>query len=293
MLQPALRAAVLRRLGFSAPPAADGEGLTTLYAAWCARVPFDNVRKLTALHGGAAGDLPGMVAEDFFSAWVELGCGATCWPSANALCELLESVGFSCRRITGSMRDCARVNHGSVVVRLADGDWLVDSSMLTGYPVPLRRGVYLSPDPVFNHEVEAQGEEFVVWNDFQPVGAFPCRLFPATAAWAEFAQRYEGSREMSPFNSRVYARRSDAGRVSTLSGTTLYVRTAAGVSIREVAGAELPALMQEVFGHAPALLDAWQRSGAAAVNLEAPRSDAPPPPPIQGVPPSRRMQRGS
>lgn len=288
MLEPALRDAVLLRLGLTTPPRPDGDGLAMLYAAWCAQVPFDNLRKLTALHGGAAGDLPGMRAEDFFTAWLEWGCGATCWPSANALFELLNSVGFTCRRVTGSMRDCARVNHGSVVVRLPDGDWLVDSSMLTGYPVPLRAGVFVSADPVFNHEVEAQGAEFVVWNDFQPVGAFPCRIFPATAEWAQFADRYEGSREMSPFNSRVYARRSEPGRVSTLSGSTLYVRSATGVAMREVAGSDLPALMQEVFGYAPALLDAWQQSGAASVNLEAPRSDAPPPPPIQGLPPSRR-----
>ena len=45
---------VLERLGFGTPPAIDLDGLSGLYAAWCARVPFDNVRKIIALRTGAA-----------------------------------------------------------------------------------------------------------------------------------------------------------------------------------------------------------------------------------------------
>jgi len=41
---------VLSRLGLSDRPALTLDGLQTLYAAWCRKVPFDNVRKLIHLH---------------------------------------------------------------------------------------------------------------------------------------------------------------------------------------------------------------------------------------------------
>lgn len=290
MLEPSLARAVLKKLGCTSRPAPNYAGLQSLYAAWCARVPFDNLRKLTALHVGTSEALPGIEAQDFFEAWLEHGCGATCWPSSNACYELLASLEFDCRRITGSMRDCARINHGSVVVRFADGEWLADSSMLTGVPVPLRAGIYVSEHPLFDYEVEAQGADYVVWNDFQPAGLFPCRLFPASADWPECAGHYEGSRGMSPFNRRVYARRAEPGCVSVLTGTSLYQRTAAGVAVKEIPGELLGAVLRDVFGFSVALLAAWQQSGAAAANLEPPPADAPPPPPIQGVPPSRRAR---
>ena len=288
MLESMVLKAVLSRLGLAASPSKDRDGLMALYAAWCGRVPFDNLRKLIALHGGATGSLPGMQAQEFFQAWLEHGCGATCWPSSNALYELLRALGFDCRRVTGSMRDCARINHGSVVVSLEKENWLADSSMLTLRPIPLGRGVYRSPDPVFDHETENEGEEFVVWNDFAPIGLFPCRLFPGTADWAEYSERYEGSREMSPFNRRIYARRAEPGRVAVLSGTSFYLKTADGLTTRECSGGEVLALLRDEFGHSPELVDQWVASGGAANNHEPPPADAPPPPPIKGVPPSRR-----
>ena len=45
-LSPDLLERVLSRLGLSATPAPDLNGLKTVYAAWCRGVPFDNIRKL-------------------------------------------------------------------------------------------------------------------------------------------------------------------------------------------------------------------------------------------------------
>lgn len=288
MLPPALVQQVLGRLGLSAPPIRNAEGLATLYSAWCARVPFDNVRKLTALHGGAPGSLPGMDAEEFFEAWLAHGCGATCWPGSNALCELLLALGFDCQRAKGSMRDCGRTNHGSVVVRLDRASWLADSSMLTHAPLPLADGVFLRQHPVHDQEVEAQGAEYVIWNDFAPTGFLPCRIFAEVPNWTEYQKHYEGSREMSPFNRRVYARRTKADRVSVLSGSSFFVRSDEGVARRELAAAEVLACLADEFGLSSALLDAWVASGAAAVNLEPPPANAPPPPVVAGVRPSQR-----
>ena len=43
-LAPDLVERVLSALGFSRAPAPELEGLARVYAAWCRRVPFDNVR---------------------------------------------------------------------------------------------------------------------------------------------------------------------------------------------------------------------------------------------------------
>src|SRR5262249_42887251 len=69
-LAPDLRERVLSRLGLSAPPRPDLQGLTTVYAAWCRQVPFDNIRKLIHVQTQNQGVLPGDSAQDFFEAWL-------------------------------------------------------------------------------------------------------------------------------------------------------------------------------------------------------------------------------
>jgi hypothetical protein len=59
---------VLMRLGLSNRPAPTLDGLQTLYAAWCRKVPFDNVRKLIHIHNHDPGPLPGDDSADFFDA---------------------------------------------------------------------------------------------------------------------------------------------------------------------------------------------------------------------------------
>ena len=99
-----LRDAVCARLGIApAPPTL--EFLEAVYAAWCRRVPFDNVRKLIALREAAPPPLPGTQAADFFEHWLAHGTGGTCWSSSNALYMLVTALGFTARRIAGSMRD--------------------------------------------------------------------------------------------------------------------------------------------------------------------------------------------
>ena len=153
-LHPALREQVLDRLGLPGPPRTDLEGLAALYGAWCARVPFDNVRKMIALRSRPDGPLPGLGAQDFFEQWMAHGAGGTCWPTSNALFELARALGFEARRVAGSMRDLGVVNHASVKVRADGREWLVDSSQLTNVPLPLDDQVFVHDDPVFPAEVE-------------------------------------------------------------------------------------------------------------------------------------------
>src|SRR5262245_40786236 len=117
-LSASLKNRVLDRLGLEKPSRADLESLRQLYGAWCRHLPFDNVRKMIALAGNGKQALPGTEATDFFESWLSNGSGATCWPMANALCELLGSLGFATVRIAGYMRDMGVLNHGSIKVTI-------------------------------------------------------------------------------------------------------------------------------------------------------------------------------
>ena len=142
-----LLARILGRLGLSDAPPPTLEGLHAVYAAWCAGVPFDNVRKMIALGAMHDRTLPGTNAEDFFEAWLATGAGGTCWPTSNALFELVAALGFNARRVAGSMRDMGVISHGSVKVSIGGEDWLVGSSMLTNVPLQLGDEVVVSPLP--------------------------------------------------------------------------------------------------------------------------------------------------
>jgi N-hydroxyarylamine O-acetyltransferase len=50
---------VLSKLGFADRPAPTLDGLQRVYAAWCRKVPFDNIRKLIHLHSHDPSPLPG------------------------------------------------------------------------------------------------------------------------------------------------------------------------------------------------------------------------------------------
>src|SRR5262245_66212075 len=94
---------VLTQLGLSDRPAPRLHGLQTLYAAWCRKVPFDNVRKLIHLHNHYPGPLPGDDVVDFFEAWLRHGTGGTCWAGNGALQVLLASLGFAAFRGLATM----------------------------------------------------------------------------------------------------------------------------------------------------------------------------------------------
>jgi len=281
-----LRDRVLERLGFRELPALDLAGLRALYAAWCLAVPFDNVRKLMVLRNGDGPRLPGGDAEEFFHAWLEDGAGGTCWPTSNALYELVRAVGFDAQRVAASMRDLGIVNHGSVRVRIDGEAWLVDSSWLCNVPLPLGDEVFVQ-NGAFAIEVEPVDGTHVVWAHTPPNAAhLPCRIFAGSIDHAECLQRYEDSRTRSPFNQRLYARINRPGELLLLVGNTRWSRTATRLDRRELSADELCESLNRDIGMSEDLVAAWARSGALEASLEPPAG--PKPPEVTGVPPSRR-----
>jgi len=285
-----VRDRILERLGLSAAPGPDMRGLRELYRAWSANVPFDNVRKMIALRTGES--LPGHSAEDFFENWLRDGAGGTCWPSSNALFELSIALGFDSRRIAASMRDIGIINHGSIKVRIDGSDWLIDSSILCNTPLPLGDEIFATGDPVFEVEVEAVDGTHVVWTHTPPHAEFmPCRLILDPAGTEVYRERYEASREMSPFNQRLYARRNRPGRMVVLLGNTLFIKTAEGVESAELTRDGVREALRDLIGLSGDLIERWVEAGCLEASFEPP--SGPKPPPFEGKPPSRRQQTNS
>jgi N-hydroxyarylamine O-acetyltransferase len=282
-----LKKRVLEQLGLDETVPADLNGLRAVYAAWCQRVPFDNIRKMITLRSEGEGPLGGLEAQDFFEHWLEYGSGGTCWPSSNALYSLLVSLDFTARRVAGSMFDMGMVNHGSVIVTIDGKDWMVDTSILSNSPLPIGAEVYIHDDPAIPVEIEPLENLHMLWIDFMPVPVHvPCRLMEDPVDSNYYNERYEVfSRQMSPFNERLYFRRGGPGGVTVLLGNTLFTRTADGMAVREFSRDELCGHLLDQ-GVSSDLLGKWEVSGSLDSSLHP--STAPPPIEIAGVPPSRR-----
>lgn len=287
LLEPSLRARVLEKLGFAEEPSLNFSGLSALYRAWCATVPFDNAAKLIALSTNAPGNLPGIDANQFFESFLEHGYGGTCWPSSNALYSLFAGIGFDARRLAGSMRDTGIISHGSAKVRVDDSDWLVDSSMLTADPLPLRDDLFIASDHLHAAEVEHVDGTHVIWWDAIPAPEYiPCRLLMDDVTHDFYVERYEASRSKSPFNERIYVRRNTPDSVFVLTGNRLFVKTATGVEASVLSESELVQRLADGVGFSSEAIDLIQESGAVERSMTPPDG---PPPPLGGIRPSKRM----
>ncbi|MCC6857233.1 MAG: arylamine N-acetyltransferase [Bryobacterales bacterium] len=282
-----LRDRVLERLGLGSVPLPDLAGLRAVYQAWCSEVPFDNVRKMIALRATPDLPLPGARAVDFFRDWLDSGAGGTCWPTSNALFQLLRALGFEAQRISGCMRDLGVVNHGSVKVAVEGREWLVDSSLLSNAPLPLDQAVFVLDSPVLSIEVEFNDSTHVVWSHTPPgSGYLPCRLLPVSVSHDFYLARYEDSRSRSPFNQRLYARRNLPGENLVLVGNARFSKTAEGVRSRVLTPQELRESLCREIGLSERLVDEWTGCGGLADSFAPPSGPAAPP--VDRRPPSQR-----
>jgi arylamine N-acetyltransferase len=201
---------VLSRLRLSDRPAPTLDGLQTLYAAWCRKVPFDNVRKLIHIHNHDSGPLPGDDPSEFLEAWLTYGTGGTCWAGNGALHAVLVSLGFDATRGMGTMHAASEAppTHGTVLVTW-EGTWyVVDASILHGAPLPLHESTPTGvAHPVWGvHCTKRDGTWFIRWRPLHLPEGLDCRLQYLHVSRETFRERHEQSRAWSPFNYEVYAR---------------------------------------------------------------------------------------
>jgi N-hydroxyarylamine O-acetyltransferase len=201
---------VLSRLGLADRPATTLDGLQRLYAAWCRKVPFDNVRKLIHLHRHAPGPLPGDEPAEFLTAWLAYGTGGTCWAGNGALHAVLVSLGFDASRGMGTMHAApeAPPTHGTVLVTCDETCYVVDASILHGAPLPLHESAPTGvAHPVWGvHCTKRDGTWYIRWRPIHQPEGLDCRLQYLHVSRETFRERHEQSRAWSPFNYEVYAR---------------------------------------------------------------------------------------
>lgn len=211
-LSPNLLARVLAKLGLDAVPENDLEGLTKIYSAWCRNVPFDNSLKMLAVKLKAGGPLPGSTPLEFFENWLRFGSGGTCWSGNGALCALLRALGFSAELGVATMLVVPDLppNHGTVVVDIDGAKYWVDASILHSTPLLLDESIM----PYSSAENEAWGvhvfhedDRFQIrWNPLHISTWLVCRLEHIGATHSEFQERYDSTREWSPFNYELNVR---------------------------------------------------------------------------------------
>ena len=264
-LKPETAERVLQRLGLGAPPPRTRAGLDDLYRAWCRSVPFDNVRKRIALLEEDPAPLPGGRAEDFHANLLEHGAGGTCWPSSNGLFTLLESCGFDARRISASMQDLGKPNHGSVAVRIEREDFMADTSMLTDAVFPIRRGEALEIENAL-HPVSLEPVDRTLrvhWALPMAHGTIPCRLLEDPVGHAFYLERYEITRApgKSPFNQALYARKNFDGAVLAYLGNTRFWKRTDGIESDELGPDALAQSLCDELGLSEAIVDRLRRCG--------------------------------
>jgi N-hydroxyarylamine O-acetyltransferase len=206
---------VLARLGLPRWPEPTPPQLALLYAAWCERVPFDNVRKLIHVVGGGAGPLPGDDARDFFEAWLAFGTGGTCFAGNGALQALLAALGFQATRGVGTILVAPDVppNHGSVLVACEGVRYLVDASLLHGAPLRLdERFPTRVAHPAWGVRCAwREGRWHLRWRPLHLPNDLECsvyRLEDLDASARAFTELHERTRAWSPFNYELYVRRN-------------------------------------------------------------------------------------
>jgi N-hydroxyarylamine O-acetyltransferase len=268
-LDPALAEAVLDRLGLADRPAPDRAGLDRLYAAWCEHVTFDNLVKRIHLTSGSAEPIPNGPADAFFAAWLRDGTGGTCWPSSGGLHALLCRLGFDARRGSAAMRDDLSGpihTHGTVIVRVGGEEYWVDTSMLTQRVIPLRRGAETRlDDPIHQARVEPAGDLCRVWWTHPFLDEMlGCLLLDDDVTAEHYLARYEVSRDLSPFNTGVYATRSGIDTRVTVAFGQRWERRADGITSTDL-GDDRDRVLVEEFGYSEAIV--------AQLPPDDPRSD--------------------
>lgn len=260
-LPPGLVEKILERLGLSRLPAQDAQGLRQVYAPWCRKVPFDNVRKLIHIRQRLAGGLPGDSAEDFFAAWLAYGTGGTCWAGNGALHALLSALGFSAHRAASTMLSAPNLppNHGTVLVDLEGVTHVVDASIMHHAPLPLVAGETAAIEhPAWGARCfEHNGSWHIGFRPLHMPAGLDCRIDHAPVSGGDFHQFHEQTRGWSPFNYGAYARVIRGETVIGIAfGQWIEFDGKGGVSQRALTGQERNQVLVEELGIAEAIVQA-------------------------------------
>jgi arylamine N-acetyltransferase len=227
--------------------------LRRIYAAWCERIPFDNIQKLIHVSSLAESPLPGGDANEYFESWLKHGTGGTCWAGSEALRALLLTLGFHAERALGTMLVAPDLppNHGSVRVWIDGNDYLLDTSILHHEPLQLveNRTTEISNPAWRVRCYQREGFWHLWWRPLHTPAGIECRFDGFGTSAADFYHYYEATRGWSPFNYQVCARRVRGDEVIGLAfGKRIILRADGSVTATQVDDAERTRTLREDFG---------------------------------------------
>ncbi len=245
---------ILLMLGLTNVPATDLPGLKQVYRAWSKGVPFDNSRKLIHRHRKSSEPLPGSDEIDFFESWLKWGTGGTCWAGNGALQLLLRELGFDAVRGVATMLVAPHLppNHGTVVVRLSDENYLVDASILHVEPILLNDAL-LPPSTVpWVKELKLVDHKWHInWIPMHRQDLLDCRVDYFPAKEGEFLDYHERTRDWSPFNFELNSRRAFDDRMIGMCFGQRAEVDHLGLQQRQVSKKERDDILVEIVGLHP------------------------------------------
>jgi N-hydroxyarylamine O-acetyltransferase len=269
MIPPKLVERVLSKLRLQSRPDADLSGLNKVYAAYSHHIPNDNVQKRIWLVGEKLRQVTGGEPAEFFENWLKHGTGGTCFPANGALCELLSSLGFKARRILGAvmMEGIEHDgNHGTVLVRIGETDYLADAQlaafsvlpMVAGRPASTGDGIHDIRAAPFERGFEVQ---WYPGSNRQTPMVTRLDLQQGPVDHGNFVAQYALSarkdRKRSPFNEALFVGRHFPDRILNVGRNTLTTISHDNVvTKREITPAERAQILIEECGLSPEIVEA-------------------------------------
>jgi N-hydroxyarylamine O-acetyltransferase len=251
-------AALLRRIGLDAAPAADAEGLRTVHRAYLEQVPYEDL----AVQLGETGPLD----ETVLAERVLSGLGGYCFELNTVLAALLRGLGFNVSYHQGVVGGEGPTNHMVLLVDLDGERWIADAGLGEGFvdPLPLRAGRHRGPGPLsWTLERESGGTWWMGQHEWGSVSGFRMDAEPSPhAAFEPHHVRLATDPESSFVRTLVIQRPTD-DRIVTLRSRTLSEKGPAVHAKRVLEDAdEFAAVLRDVFGIA---LDGARRERAWAL----------------------------
>lgn len=223
---------VLKKLNIKEIDQCSLNNLSKFYQEWCRLIPFDNLMKTHKLVADINASLPGVTAEEFFCDWLKYGVGGTCWAGNGAIFALLRTMGYNAEFVAGCMLSdpldkSSSLGHGSIIVTLDEGEFLIDATMLHGVPINLVPNE--SSNKTFYFRVERRDDKFQI--KWRPLGRNYSffQINKRNLVESEIFTLHEASRGLSKFNGSPIIRMARSSSLIGVVRGDLIIRDEQGV----------------------------------------------------------------
>lgn len=224
MLDVTVRDRLLGRVGLSAVPAPDAEGLRTVHRAFVSHVPYEDLSV-------QLGEYAPLDERALIERFLHGGRGGYCFEANTVLRALLRSLGFEVERREGIVADRDAhlrgdlTNHMALIVHTRDdGSFIAEAGLGEGPldPLPLRPGVAR----VGAFEVELERDQGGWWFAQHPYGSIPGFWFSDTPVALDAFQPHHlrlSTSADSGFVQTLVVQRPFEDRILTLRARTMFL----------------------------------------------------------------------